>query len=71
MRLDYEERENGTDDSLSMENSLHLVPGSHGMNVPSACTIVIIAGIDIKQRKENMYFCISILQVSTLTKSTG
>ena len=26
------------------ENDLHLVPGSHGMNVPSACTIVIIAG---------------------------
>ena len=24
---------------------LQLVPGSHGMNVPSACTIVIIAGI--------------------------
>ena len=23
---------------------LHLVPGSHGMNVPSSCTIVIIAG---------------------------
>ena len=26
------------------EDDLHLVPGSHGMNVPSACTIVIIAG---------------------------
>ena len=26
------------------ENSLQLVPGSHGMGVPSACTIVIIAG---------------------------
>ena len=26
------------------ENGLQLVPGSHGMNVPSACTIVIIAG---------------------------
>ena len=26
------------------ENGIHLVPGSHGMNVPSACTIVIIAG---------------------------
>ena len=23
---------------------LQLVPGSHGMNVPSTCTIVIIAG---------------------------
>ena len=26
------------------ENGLHLVPGSHGMNIPSACTTVIIAG---------------------------
>ena len=26
------------------KNGLQLVPGSHGMNVPSACTIVIIAG---------------------------
>ena len=26
------------------ENDLHLVPGSHGMNVPSACIVVIIAG---------------------------
>ena len=29
------------------ENSLQLVPGSHGMNVPSASTIVIIAGLKI------------------------
>ena len=29
------------------ENSLQLVPGSHGMNVPSSCTIVIIAGLKI------------------------
>ena len=26
------------------ENGLQPVPGSHGMNVPTACTIVIIAG---------------------------
>ena len=26
------------------ENGLQPVPGSHGMNVPSACTIIIIAG---------------------------
>ena len=25
-------------------NALHLVPETHGMDVPSACTIVIIAG---------------------------
>ena len=33
--------------NLAGENSekgLQLVPGSQGMNVPSACTIVIIAG---------------------------
>ena len=29
------------------ENSLQLVPGSHGMNVPNACTIVVIAGLKI------------------------
>ena len=34
MRLDDEDTENG----------LRLVPGSHGQNVPSTCTIVIIAG---------------------------
>ena len=35
---------------LPDENSdkgLKLVPGSHGMNVPSACTIVIIAGFNM------------------------
>ena len=26
------------------EKGLQLVPGSHGINVPSACTFVIIAG---------------------------
>ena len=29
------------------EKGLKLVPGSHGMNVPSACTIVIIAGFNM------------------------
>ena len=29
------------------DNSLQLVTGSHGMNVPSAYTIVIIAGLKI------------------------
>ena len=31
-------------DDEDSENDLQLVPGSHGMKVPSACTIVIIAG---------------------------
>ena len=53
MRLDDEDTENGTDSSLAIENVLHPVPDSHGMNVPSTCTIVIIAGIDIKQEKDN------------------
>ena len=26
------------------EDGLHFDPGSHGMNVPSTCTIVIMAG---------------------------
>ena len=34
MRLDDEDKENG----------LQLVPETYGMDVPSACTIVIIAG---------------------------
>ena len=34
MRLDNEDTENG----------LNIVPETYGMNVPSACTIVIIAG---------------------------
>ena len=35
------------DDEVSGQNQtekLNLVPGSYGMNVPSACTIVVIAG---------------------------
>ena len=31
-------------DNEDSENGRVFVPGSHGMNVPSACTIVIIAG---------------------------
>ena len=31
-------------DDEDSEKSLQLLPGSNGMNVPSACTIVIIAG---------------------------
>ena len=31
------------------EDDLQLVPGRHGMNVPSACTIVIIAGFRLIQ----------------------
>ena len=30
---------------------IKLVPGSYGMNVPSTCTIVIIAGITINKTK--------------------
>ena len=42
MRLNNEDTDDG----------LELVPGSHGINVPSACTIVIIAGITIIQQIE-------------------
>ena len=38
MRLDNENTGNG----------FHLVPETYGMDVPSACTIVIIAGIYCK-----------------------
>ena len=41
------------DDEASGQNKtekLKLVPGSYGMNVPSACTIVIIAGINMRQK---------------------
>ena len=31
-------------DDEDSEDNIKLVPGSHGMNVPSTCTIVIIAG---------------------------
>ena len=48
MRLDDEDTGNG----------LLLVPGSYGMNVPSTCTIVIIAGLNMKQ-KNRKYTCFS------------
>ena len=38
MRLDYEDT----------GNALHLVPETYGMDVPTSCTIVIIAGENIK-----------------------
>ena len=31
-------------DNEDIGNGLKLLPGSHGMNVPSTCTIVVIAG---------------------------
>ena len=31
-------------DNADTGKGLQLVPGTHGMNVPSTCTIVIIAG---------------------------
>ena len=31
-------------DNEDTGKGLKLVPGSHGMNVPSSCTIVVIAG---------------------------
>ena len=35
---------------------LQLVPGSHGMNVPTACTIVIIAGMNTTKKKDETRF---------------
>ena len=35
-------------DEENEEMGLNLVPGTFGMNVPSACTIVIIAGMYTK-----------------------
>ena len=29
---------------LTLDSQLHLTPGTGGMNVPSSCTVVIIAG---------------------------
>ena len=42
MKLDNEDTGNG----------LKIVPGTHGMQVPNACTIVIIAG---KRQPNNFY----------------
>ena len=41
-------------DDEDLENDLQLVPGSHGMNVPSACTIVIIAGCRLIHSHKNI-----------------
>ena len=49
-------------------NVPRFVPGSHGQNVPSTCTIVIIAGIN--DTDKTIYTFCSI-QVGTLTKWTG
>ena len=35
-------------DNEAIGNGLQLVPETYGMNVPSSCTIVIIAGENIK-----------------------
>ena len=37
-----------------LENGLLFVPGSQGMNVPSACTIVIIAGVILYKIKQEL-----------------
>ena len=42
MKIDNQVRMKMADEHS--ENDLQLVPGSQGINVPSACTIVIIAG---------------------------
>ena len=59
------------EDPVDGENKgkdLRLVPGSHGQNVPSTCTIVIIAGInDTKQTN----FSSHSIQVGTLIDWTG
>ena len=36
------------------DKGLQLDPGSHGMNVPSACTIVIIAGFRLTHNKKRI-----------------
>ena len=59
MKLDDEDSGTGLD----------IVPESYGMDVPSACTIVIIAG-EIRPR-QMLYYETSFSQESTLTKWTG
>ena len=44
--------------TLADENLENVVPGSQGMDVPSACTIVIVAGLEIDDT-QNIYFRIS------------
>ena len=50
MRLDDEDEDSG--------DSLQLVPGTSGNNVPSTCTIVIIAGLNIKMKQYHQYLFI-------------
>ena len=62
------------DDEDSAENGLLLIPGSHGMNVPSACTIVFIAGcilIHTQRLKQELKIKHIPLQVNTSVKWTG
>ena len=35
-------------DDEAIGNGLHVVPETYGMDVPSSCTVVIIAGENIK-----------------------
>ena len=42
-------------------NNLQYVPGSQGMDVPSACTIVIIAGFRY-QIKQHAYLDVYLIQ---------
>ena len=39
-------------DDEDTEDGIQLAPGSDGMNVPSTCTILIIAGIIDTQKKK-------------------
>ena len=53
------------------ENEIHLVPGRQGMNVPSACTIVIIAGfrlIKIQTRNLKVTFSIAGTYISRVDR---
>ena len=45
--------------NILLISDLQLVPGSHGMNVPSICTIVIIAGKDIISYGEKVFITIN------------
>ena len=53
------------------KNGHQLVPGSQGMNVPSACTIVIIAGFRLMHTKTRNVKDAFPFQGSTPTKWTG
>ena len=51
-------------------NGLKLVLGTHGMNVPSACTIVIIAG-DLNPETALLWKLPCTFKVSISAKWTG